>query len=265
MSQRLRHADYVRALMAHALAHGATRVHLNRVRWNMSENCEDPHTTYVIGRPGKDTGDKWGYITVTRTSAQPGTVELVTRCRKCAPCRKARSNLWRYRIKAETLSASRTWMGTLTLGPQHQFQMRSRARKKREDFDGLDEITQFKLVADQIRKEITLFLKRVRNNSNGVRFRYVVVCERHKSGLPHFHVLVHEPNLNGQIKWSTLTAAWRLGFSKFKLVDHIDGATYVAKYLQEDASSRVMASQKYGQLTHLLPESGKVIASVNDA
>lgn len=125
----------------------------------------------------------------------------------------------------------------------------------------MSEADQFRRRLREIQRPITLFLKRVRKLSNA-RIRYVIVCERHVSGDPHFHVLLHELNGGDAVLYKHLAgrqdvkdyvpAPWREGFTNWQLVgdrDELDGkraAYYVAKYLSKSALARVRASKRYG-------------------
>jgi hypothetical protein len=146
----------------------------------------------------------------------------------------------------------RTWFVTLTLRPEEQFKAASRARlrlaKQGTDFDLLSPARQFAERHREVNREITLWLKRVRKISNAP-LRYFLVAERHKSGLPHYHALLHEGDSGQPVRAAVIKSQWRLGFSQCKLVAADDakrGAVYVAKYLSKDALSRVRASKGYG-------------------
>lgn len=179
------------------------------------------------------------------------SIEIHTRCRNCDNCRKVRANLWRFRAKAEWACAARTWLGTLTLRPDQHYRALMSARHKvtRQglDFDALSEAERFGLIHNEISPEITKLLKRLRENSKAP-LRYMIVTELHKSGLPHFHVLLHEVRADKPIRYQQLASEWPLGFSKWKLVTDRNGAAYVSKYLTKSLlRARVRASQKYGQ------------------
>ena len=157
------------------------------------------------------------------------------------------------RANSETVTTQgRTWFLTLTLSPEAHFKHRllayQRLRAKGEEFDRLDAERQFRELVTEANREITLYLKRVRKES-GAPLRYCLVAERHKSGLPHFHALLHEVG-DGAVRAKTLKRQWRLGFSQCKLVAQSDenkAASYVAKYLSKSAAARVRASKGYGQ------------------
>ena len=207
-------------------------------------DCDKPFELYVRGLPDKLL------VGMGMEPETPVVGSLLARCRKCGPCLEHRSRLWAARACTEiALAPGRTWFGTLTLNPERQFlalvQARSAAAKSAVDWDELDEGERFRRVDRVIAAEIQKFLKRIRTNSEAT-LRYLVVCEQHKSGLPHYHCLVHEAV--GRVSNRQLAAAWRWGFSKFKLVPPGDPqhAFYVAKYLAKSALARVRASARYG-------------------
>lgn len=180
------------------------------------------------------------------------TVEIEAKCRKCPSCLRARAREWANRAQLETTRSSRTWFGTLTLRPEAHYLMLCRALQRTDRggvaFEGLTPPEQFAERHEQISKEITLWLKRIRKNS-GAKLRYFLVAEAHKSGLPHYHVLLHESGV--PVTHSILSDAWRLGFTKFKLVDTQTDARktswYVCKYLTKSASAKIRASTHYGK------------------
>ena len=95
--------------------------------------------------------------------------------------------------------------------------------------------------------DVTKWLKRVRKES-GAKLRYILVAEAHKSGLPHYHMLVHEQVGGGQVGERTLRKQWAMGFSKWNLVTDKAPARYVCKYLTKAAAARVRASLNYGRI-----------------
>lgn len=104
---------------------------------------------------------------------------------------------------------------------------------------------QFQARHQEISRDLTTWLKRVRKQS-GARLRYLLVAEAHKSGLPHYHALIHERRFSVPVTERVLRHQWNLGFSKFQLVEGSEAAWYVAKYLAKDARARVRASVRYG-------------------
>lgn len=218
--------------------------------------CEAAHTTIIYARPSRTNTQKW--IVVGRGTAAPMEVQLITPCRKCPRCLRHRARLWTARAITETNTASRTWFGTLTLAPQALFEALTRARRakgrKGEDYDTLPFEQRFQLLASSIAPDITKYLKRVRAQASAP-MRYLLVTESHKSGVPHFHLLVHEVLAEYPIRHAVLTGQWPLGFTNFKLVKpelRQDGslyspAPYVAKYLSKSSLARVRASLDYGK------------------
>lgn len=207
-----------------------------------SGDCTSPVIIPATGLPspiltfGKDT--------------QVRNVDLAVRCRKCDACRRARRRHWAARAVAEIQAAPRTWFGTLTLAPEHQFRLAALARqssaKRGNRWADLSADDQFKELQRQLVPELQKYFKRLRKA--GARFRYLVAVERHKSGAPHVHLLVHE--IAEPVRWRTLSDKWDKGFSKFNLIaeeENHRAANYVAKYLTK-ALSRMLASAAYGAL-----------------
>lgn len=177
------------------------------------------------------------------------TQEMWVRCRKCENCLRARRARWARRIRHELDLATRSWFGTLTLDPQNQFYARAKAQidceRKGWTWSRMSASQQHAWVVRTIGKDITLFLKRLRKNS-GARLRYALVAEQHKSGDPHFHLVIHE--YETRVRHKTLKEAWHLGFTDFKLVEGKERAAwYVAKYLiKAGQGTRLRASAGYG-------------------
>jgi hypothetical protein len=160
---------------------------------------------------------------------------------------------WSFRAKAEVQSAPRTWFGTLTLRPEAHATMLSRVRVRLAgqgiDFDALPFGEQFLERVKECSPEVTKYLKRVRKQSV-VGFRYLLVVEHHKSGLPHFHLLVHERQL-GTVRYAVLSSQWLLGFEKWNVVADLNQATYLCKYLSKATIARVRASAGYGHFNEM--------------
>jgi len=192
----------------------------------------------LSGRAFKDIADQ---------SAAIG-LDLEVRCRKCPQCLRARAAMWRMRATQETTFSARTWFGTLTLSPESYSKALSIVQAVEVlngiDYDLLDASEQFSLIVGQIGRDITKYIKRLRKQS-GATLRYLLVVEKHQSGLPHFHMLVHEPNIDQSIGERELRKQWTFGFSKWKLADQKHPG-YVCKYISKSAESRVRASLHYG-------------------
>lgn len=106
---------------------------------------------------------------------------------------------------------------------------------------------QFVELCAELGREVTLMLKRLRKQT-GVTFKYLLVFEKHKSGLPHCHMLMHEQSSDSPLRHAALTAQWKLGYSKFKLCESVKSAWYVSKYLAKSVEARVRASLRYGKV-----------------
>jgi hypothetical protein len=112
------------------------------------------------------------------------------------------------------------------------------------DLDTLDSAEQFAEWCRAIGKELQLTMKRLRKNTGGY-VRYLFVFERHLSGTPHIHGLIHEsPGSNAVVK-RAIESSWHDGFSSCRLVDKA-GIGYVTKYLAKDFRARLRASIRYG-------------------
>lgn len=251
--------DQLRALQARALALGARhrvwrdgRTSLNSLEWDASGSCQKPVTLELYSRPSPVNGRN---ITVQPGSEVPARVIMQVRCRVCPACLRARAATWRMRAQAEFRASGegRTWFGTLTLNPEAQYRAlcvaRERLYKQGIDLEALGAQEQFIERHRVISRDLTLFLKRLRANT-GERFRYLLVAEAHKSGLPHYHLLLHETT--GPIRKAILHETWKLGFSSWKLARDAASASYLCKYLSKSALARVRASGRYGKTTSVI-------------
>lgn len=177
-------------------------------------------------------------------------VEMHVRCRTCETCRKVRSRMWYARAMTETIASARTWFGTITLRPQANHESLSRARRQCTRrgvvWEELTPDEQFAELHKQNGLHLQLWLKRVRKES-GAPLRFLLVCEAHKSGLPHYHCLLHETDAMRPVRHKTLSDQWKLGFTNFKLCVDPRQAGYLCKYLSKSAAARVRASARYGQ------------------
>lgn len=194
--------------------------------------------------------------------------DYYVRCRRCKACLRARMGYWLHHSMANTRATMqqglRTWFGTLTLRPEAQSALLDRARQKwlEERESGSSKVEdwwedpkcdyRFALHRAELLRELQLFFKRLRKA--GHAFKYFVVFERHKSGLPHIHWLLHESQ--SVITKDQLQKQWHLGFSQVKLVGGHDrkhkrklspefASYYVAKYLAKEFQSRQIVSIKY--------------------
>lgn len=255
-------------LCARALRHGATIPTLNVVRWDISGGCLDPHMVQLEGRAPEAGGlDDWGkfkryephQVAPPARSNEYGYMsplwlDILTRCRKCDPCRKARRRFWAKRAQLEAADAHRTWFCTYTFRPSKRLVIRYQAearfhKKVGGSWYGLTPDEQFPWLAVEAGKELTKYFKRLRKNTRAP-LRYILIAENHKDGFPHFHALVHQ--MTGKIvterrlRWDW----WPCGFSKCELVANSEkAANYVTKYITKTVLTRIRASQFYGKST----------------
>lgn len=189
----------------------------------------------------------WGhsYERPSGEVAGPYEVNAQVRCRKCQACLVARSNHWAFRATREIEAAQRTWFVTLTFRPALIWAFEAKR------------LLGGKSVFDQAFREVQLFLKRMRKSGHKVRF--LLATEAHRSGRPHFHMLLHEDvtsppvssrDLSGNRKERRKPKWWHNGLVHCRLVDPKrkawDVAWYVAKYMSKTSEAKIRASIKYG-------------------
>jgi len=255
-----------------AMAGGGTRVSPKRIEWDISGRCQAPVGRDITLKAGVESRRIVGMTSwvnykrlsgVVHTTRPPRskvlplgfTVSLTVQCRRCDVCKRKRAMKWKHLAKRETMGSPRTWFGTLTLHPDEQYRLLCRARERQNrqgiDYDKLPEAEQFRLRVTAASPLVTLYLKRVRKES-GALLRYLWVSEKHKSGHPHFHALVHEVTPDSVVTHACLSGQWPHGFTKWKLVQTLPAATYLTKYLAKESASRVRASLGYGQPTSVI-------------
>lgn len=249
----------VSRLASKALQAGASHPQPTHVEWNLNARCDDPKTITVVGR-GYSRG-RYEKFTVPQVNPGHLSVELSgLPCRKCPKCLAIRAYQWRIRAMNEIERVPRTWFCTLTMDPQwqHRVFMEELAHKTQHgwldaDFD--DEAKEFLLRCQGGLKLVTKFWKNVRKpqkrrGEEPIQLRYLLVAERHISGLPHYHALVHEEA--GNVTYRRLASRWtRYGFFHAKLVgteelSKAKAARYLTKYVSADMLARVRASERYG-------------------
>lgn len=211
----------------------------------MAGNCQRPVRVTVKSQPLRKTRERvW-----KRGRNVPMWLYADAPCRKCPACLRRRAAMWRMRAMTEWSRSSRTWLGTLTFEPDMRYLHVSRARAlcfhNGIDYDALEPDEQYDELHRQCSRELTLFVKRLRS-ATGASLRYLIVAEAHKSGDPHYHLLVHESSTDEPVLYRHLKSAWTAGFSAWKLVKDERGLTYATKYLVKDARARVRASVAYG-------------------
>lgn len=234
-------------LIDRAMQHGAKRLSQTVWEWDTAGRCERPVVRELEARPI----DRWGgkMVYVARGTAHPLVLRMHVPCRRCRPCQRKRMRTWAERGVIEVRQAQRTWFCTFTFRPEALYALMGKGLLRREaraiPLSEATETTELQAQFEECAREITLYLKRVRKNS-GARIRYLLVAERHKSGLPHFHALVHE--VAGTVKYEHLRRAWPHGFGEWKLLRDEGAAYYVTKYLGKAQEARVRASLRYGEI-----------------
>lgn len=254
MGRKAHHRQSLLSIAAKAADLGASRSVHDRahsgMQWHASGSCEAPVFVQLRSVEDGSMSEHQAFLSDGVTSVTKSLyLDAYVRCRRCPACLRARAALWRCRAIVETEMSQRTWFGTLTLRPEAHFNITSRARLRLAhnglDFDALDASGMFAERHRIISGEITRFVKRVRKNS-GADIRLICVAEAHKSGLPHYHLLIHERPGSSPVRHSCLTRAWQLGFTNWKLVSDGRAASYVCKYLSKSALARVRSSVQYG-------------------
>lgn len=257
MTRRAYRLPEAKAIARKALERGAVLATPTTVAWDVSSSCSDPRSVEFESRVDPKRDGFW---------EKPIHTAMQVRCRRCPACLRARAALWRRRAVGEINTAQRTWFGTLTLSEAEQVKALYRAQvgasrrgvawhEPVKRWSGEDDISyvrrceleRFGRVVRSIAPEVTKWLKRVRKESDA-KLRFLLVAEAHKSGRPHFHILVHEAYGSSPIRKRTLDSQWKLGFSQFRLVAEGDkAAAYVCKYLTKSVLARVRASIAYGR------------------
>lgn len=257
MRKHYRHSALA-AMIRRASRSGAVPTGSNAWCWDISGSCQDPYTTTFRGIPDGWSGGVKA-LNVEPGQKSPIYLDLKTPCRRCEKCLKKRRALWYARMRAELGIHPRSWFGTLTLSPEHQYLMKCRAvsrlRQKSVTFEKLSEKEQFSELAREGGKDITKYLKRVRKQAGPLR--YCLVVEAHKSGLPHWHILFHEVDEARPVLYRHLADTWKLGFTKFNLCEDTRAAGYLSKYLAKSMLARVRASENYGSPSVYITPTGQ--------
>lgn len=246
----MRYLEYKQgcALLADALGRGAVRLSQATFAWDISGNCTDAKTIELVIRPPAKGYEQ--YVGIDKFGKHTLYLDMDVKCRKCDECLAARRKMWLARSMQEFRRAPRTWFATLTFRPEVQLETLYKARQKAirrgyRDFEELAPAAQFALLASVSGEHVTAFWHSVRKE-DAAQIRYLAVCERHKTGLPHWHALIHETRLDQPVRKSTLDKRWIKGFAKFKLID-AKGVLYPLKYIGKDLSTRIRASIAYGR------------------
>lgn len=254
--------ESLKRLADRAIEHGATRVDgANALQWDLASYCDDHQSRTLHAR-----GYQKGLLRQTKWAHMPGSLTVHLQglpCRKCAKCLFIRGDQWSRRAVKEIGWSTRTWFVTLTLNPAWQTkifyeQLLSKNSRGWRDAD-FSEDDEFRQRAIGVGKLATKWLKQVRRPLAGeahIDLRYLLVVEKHKTGLPHLHALVHQTGASA-ITYRRMEQHWlKYGFFNAKVVDdhHEKAASYVTKYATKSALSRIRASQHYGRGDWLLDE-----------
>lgn len=234
---------------------------LRYFEWDISGRCIRPKMVELTSRPERRNSARWLYV--GKGTPKPMQIDLLVRCRNCEPCLQQRRILWTERVKREFAGSGRTWLCTFTANPlahaRYEYAARAYCDRNGVDYDALPEEERFALLCrapmsrsgenwikyPTMGAELTNMVKRLRKNTK-VPFRYLLVFEKHKSGKPHVHMLIHEQDVTLPLRKRAIEKEWRHGFTNVKLVDDVNGATYAAKYLSKSKCARVRASLCYG-------------------
>lgn len=232
------------------------------VSWDLAGDCLSPWVMAQVGE-GHFYGEKdekgnvvsrsfWRSDDGASDTWEPGrTLEQKVRCRVCANCLRARGRLWFRRAVVETKLWPRSWFVTLTFRPEERVKLLYETIARvggQGPWSRLSAVDRFRELLRTIGPLVTRWLKRLRGPGRAkLRFRYLLVVEKHEDGWPHFHALLHEVSELMPLRKAVIQRQWPHGFSQVRLVDDArGGARYVAKYLSKDAASRVRASKDYG-------------------
>lgn len=210
---------------------------------------QDPQGSWDV----RACGDCTSPIVVTAHSMEPFShLRTKVRCRQCQRCRNAKRTYWALAaVHQAEIAPGRTWFGTLTASPEwHEAALLRAYEKAREDpaaarpdWDNPECETRFAALRAEFLIEIQKYWKRLR--AAGAEFRYFLAVERHKSGLPHGHFMLHEHG--DPIRKRLIQSKWTAGFSNVSIVAAGSSreAWYVAKYLSKSNQSRQVASSGY--------------------
>lgn len=230
-------------LFKKAITAGAQRTGASSCIWKVHGDCLEPFVKVHKGTPRAKSGERYWVWTPERRSTL--YVEMWLRCNHCRTCLMNRARLWSRRIRYETENAPRSWFGTLTLNPQQHVQCELLAQSNNRAYFQLTPRQQLKERLAVSGSEVTRYLKRVRKQATG-KLRFVCVTELHKSGYPHYHLLIHE-QVRGCVLHKMLANQWSWGFEKWRVLDpQTAPAWYLCKYLTKENIDRVRASIRYG-------------------
>lgn len=236
-----------RVVIPRAVERGAKQRSMSVWTWAIAGRCEAPVTVELEYR-----ADDREFRARGALGSRSYFLDIEAPCRKCRRCLGKRAAVWSQRAVSEVIRSPRTWFITLTLRPEEHYKAGCKAAVRLKArgvvFEDLPAHEQLRERHREVGIEITKYLKRVRKTS-GSRFRYCIVMEAHKSGLPHYHLLLHEIAGELPIRHKVLSGHWALGYNQIKLVRDTLTAKYVCKYLAKSNLARVRASIAYGEMS----------------
>lgn len=241
-----------------AMNNGAVQINSTLI-WNLSANSKYPCLEPVLVNSFRGMADSQPIWVINPKITKPiGFLDVYGRCRKCAHCRTQNRLQWISRIFVEYEKAGgRTWFVTLTSAQAHRQYVDHMAtqiafNKKHEIFSRLDADEKFKFRADAWRREISLYMKRLRKGVGGKakpKIRFFCVFEAHKTGHVHAHLLIFEVDKINVLSERLIRSRWRpRGICEGKLVKNGKQAVaYVSKYIAKDLGVRPQNSLRFGR------------------
>lgn len=285
------HVNALRALGSRAMLYGAVYHSPIRFEWDLHRRCTRPARVDLFARPDRDapTSERlphWGQLNVPcRKCLECRTMRsnqwrqralrefaVSSRTRMLtftfAPTQHYRADQRIRRaipLELAKLQSELTLLVDLPSAELKHFPWAKRAIQRQEalqriarslaersvPLSGPDSKILFDLRQRELGKELTLFLKRLRERY-GASLRYLLVAEQHTdrlAGRPHFHMLLHELDHSQPLRSALIKASWRrrLGHMHAKLRDgDTRAAGYVTKYLTKSPAIGIRASKFYG-------------------
>lgn len=197
----------------------------NRITMRAHRYCDEPKSVDLHSRTGSSVVNRNG-------GDRPIGADILLPCRRCAGCLLHRARTLTAKGEVEISRSSRTWLLMLSASLDAQMMMGG-AQPDSQDY------------RQAWIRTFQRYMKRLRKNV-GAPLRYMAVLERHKSGLYHMHVLLHECGV--PILARILQGQWLLGSIRSTLVVHDPRRTarYVVKYLTKEPDAWIRCSNKYG-------------------
>lgn len=142
-------------------------------------------------------------------------------CGKCVNCRQNKRNSWVYRLECEARHYPLSLFVTLTYDDEHLPTARI----------GNDLFAQDVPVVSK--RDVQLFMKRLRRKYEDMRFRYFVTSEYGtQNGRPHYHMILFGFPYTGKVAGDLLAESWQNGFVQAHPLT-VKEISYVCKYMYE--------------------------------